>query len=263
MESDKIMESLKKFWERLRSFDIVTWFRKIRTVSFVEVGRNIRHWVIRNRNNVFIGAGIVVVLLIGAVIYTQQQGKKNEEANYIFTIGINSYNQAIMKRDSKPDEQQKMLTQAMQAFNQVQAQYAASPVSKEALYYIGNCLYASGNYQEAANRFEDFVKKYPRSYLAPFALESAGNCYEQAGDLAKAMDYYGRVKDKYPRSSVAGRSGINIGRCKEMNNDFKGAYESYQSTLAFAPNTQWAQQARLRLSFLESKFQMLSGQQKQ
>jgi len=255
----KIKEYSQKVIQWFREFKFRKLFDEIRSMNWVELGHDIRHWVQRNRNNVFIALGVIAALLIGLAVYGQNREKKSDEAMNYLDNGLNSYNRAIQARDATPEDRKNELSRALQIFQLVMNQYASTPAYGDALFYMGNALFASGNYNEAVQRFQDYLKKFPKRYLAPYAVESTGYCYEQLGDLAKAADYYNRVKKMFPDSSIASRVGINIGRLAELQGNIKAAAESYQSVMNTAPNTKWGQQARLRLAFLEAKFQYMSS----
>jgi len=265
---------MEEFLAKVREYyaKVVVWFREfnirkvvdeIRSMNWIELGHDIRHWIQKNRNNVLVGLGVVAALIIGLAWYANRQEQKNDEAANTLHNGLNSYNRALQARELTPEERKNELTRALQIFQYTLNQFPGSVVYSDALFYMGNGLYASGNYNEASQRFQEYLKKFPKRYLAANAVESIGYCYEQLGDLAKASEFYNKVRQLYPDSSIASRVGVNLGRLAEMQGNLKSAVENYQSVVNTSPNTAWGRQARLRLAFLEAKFQYFNPQQAQ
>jgi len=264
---DELIAKAREYYEKALAWLKGLNFRKviaeIRTMNWVELGRDIRHWVQKNRNNVLIGLGIVAAVVIGLIWYGKTQTTKNDEAASYLNNGLNSYNRALQARDITPEDRKNEMTRALQLFQYVIRQYPGAEVVSDAVFYMGNGFFASGNYNESLQQYQDYLRKYPRRYMAPFAVESIGYCYEQLGDTAKASDFYKKVRQLYPDSPIAGRVGINLGRLAELQRDDKSAFESYQSVVNTYPNTKWGQSARLRMAYLESKYQYMSQQQGQ
>ena len=250
---------LKKIIENVRQFDIGHAFNKIKQLSLIDVMHIVRHWVLNNTKNILIALAFVGAGVIGLIIYAGHMKSVNEEALRFFTSALNSYNYALRSKDVSPEDQKKYLQRALGLWQQVLAKYPTTSAAADALFYFGNGLYVSQNYDQAIQKFEEYVKKYPKKYLAPYALENIGFCYEQKSDFKNAVKYYDLLKEKYPRSSIAGKSGLDKGRCYEALNDWNKAAESYRSVLTYAPNSVWARDAQIRLGFLESKFKYMSA----
>ena len=78
-----------------------------------------------------------------------------------------------------------------------------SPLSPNAVYWIGECYAAMGKSQEAVNKFQELLTKYPNSNKRPTALYKMGVIYEEAGDTKTAVYYYNKVINDYPNSPEA------------------------------------------------------------
>lgn len=78
-----------------------------------------------------------------------------------------------------------------------------SPLSPNAVYWIGECYAAMGKSQEAVNKFQELLNKYPNSNKRPTALYKMGVIYEETGDKKSAVYYYNKVITEYPNSSEA------------------------------------------------------------
>jgi len=78
-----------------------------------------------------------------------------------------------------------------------------SPLSPNAVYWIGECFAALGKSQEAVNKFQELLNKFPNSNKRPTALYKIGVIYEEAGDKKSAVYYYNKVITDYPNSAEA------------------------------------------------------------
>ncbi len=79
-----------------------------------------------------------------------------------------------------------------------------SPLSDNALYWVGECNYAMGKRQAAVDIFNELVNKYPESNKKPTSLYKIGIIYEEAKELKIAKKYFERVIKEFPNSPEAG-----------------------------------------------------------
>ena len=78
-----------------------------------------------------------------------------------------------------------------------------SPLSDNALYWIGESHAAMGKNQSAVDTFRDLIERYPESTKRPTALYKIAIIYEQAGDQKTAARYYQQIITDYPNSPEA------------------------------------------------------------
>jgi len=78
-----------------------------------------------------------------------------------------------------------------------------SPLSDNALYWIGECYYSLGKRQDAVDTFNELLTKYPQSNKRSTALFKIGIIYEEAKELKTARTYFERILKEYPNSPEA------------------------------------------------------------
>lgn len=78
-----------------------------------------------------------------------------------------------------------------------------SPLSDNALYWIGESYAAMGKNQNAVDTFRDLIERYPESTKRPTALYKIAIIYEQTGDAKTAAHYYNQIIKDYPNSPEA------------------------------------------------------------
>ena len=76
--------------------------------------------------------------------------------------------------------------------------HAHSMLAGNAQYWIGECEYRLGRYQDALTSFYNLVSYYPLSSKLPASTLKIGQIYTKLGDKEKARMMYERVLDQYP-----------------------------------------------------------------
>ncbi len=79
------------------------------------------------------------------------------------------------------------------------------PLAANATYWRGECFFAEGNFDRAAEHFEGMIARFPQGAKASDALFKLGVIQEKKGDKAKARTYWDRLKVGFPTSLAAKR----------------------------------------------------------
>jgi tol-pal system protein YbgF len=79
------------------------------------------------------------------------------------------------------------------------------PYADNAMYWRGECYFALGDYNRAAEQFDGVLNRFPAGNKAPDALLKLGMCAARAGDSARARDLFSRLARDYPQSAAARR----------------------------------------------------------
>ncbi|GAB4331041.1 MAG: hypothetical protein Kow0037_07380 [Calditrichia bacterium] len=94
---------------------------------------------------------------------------------------------------------------ALKVFEQLIAQDVENDYSDNAQYWIGECLFALGRYQDAIIAFEK-VFTYRFSNKNDYAQFKIGQCYFKLGDKQRARLEFQQFLDNYPKSELIGRA---------------------------------------------------------
>lgn len=78
-----------------------------------------------------------------------------------------------------------------------------STLAANAQYWIGECQYRMGRYQDALKSFHDVISQYPLSPKLAASTLKLGQTYTKLRDLETARLMFDRVVDEYPDSSEA------------------------------------------------------------
>jgi tol-pal system protein YbgF len=76
------------------------------------------------------------------------------------------------------------------------------PYAENAMYWRGECFYASGDYARAAEQFEGMNARFPYGNKAPDALLKLGMSQKRLGNEAQAQKTFGELRDRYPKSEA-------------------------------------------------------------
>ncbi|EFL50229.1 tol-pal system protein YbgF [Solidesulfovibrio fructosivorans JJ]] len=93
---------------------------------------------------------------------------------------------------------------AKAAFEQFLAANPKSPLAPNALYWVGEGAFSSGDYKTAIGDFEKVAKGWPGHSKAADALYKMAMAQEKTGDTAEARASYERYLKDYPNAELAG-----------------------------------------------------------
>ena len=82
-------------------------------------------------------------------------------------------------------------------------EYPQGVYAANAEYWIGEGLYAQGNYQQALNQFRKVDASYPQHHKNADALLKTGMCLSRLGDKTAAAEAYKQLLARFPNSEAA------------------------------------------------------------
>jgi tol-pal system protein YbgF len=97
----------------------------------------------------------------------------------------------------------KQQVKALQAFTAFLVRYPDHPYSENAMYWRGECFYATGAFPRAVEQFEGLIARFPYGNKTADALLKLGLAQEKVGDKEQAQKAFAELKDRYPKSEAA------------------------------------------------------------
>ncbi len=94
--------------------------------------------------------------------------------------------------------------EAKAAFDQFLAAHPRSPLAPNALYWVGEGAFASGDYRTAIDDFDKVAKGWPGHHKAADSLYKMAAAQEKSGDIAGARATLERYLKDYPNAELAG-----------------------------------------------------------
>jgi tol-pal system protein YbgF len=94
-------------------------------------------------------------------------------------------------------------TEAISGFESYLQVTPDSPLSDNALYWIGESYAAMGKSQSAVASFQALMTRFPDSNKRSTALYKIAIIYEETGDTKTAKYYYSKITKDFPNSAEA------------------------------------------------------------
>jgi tetratricopeptide (TPR) repeat protein len=201
--------------------------RQIKEDKFVTGLLKTQDYFNRYRSQILIAAiGVVLIAIVVVVLITN--------ANKSAIVAENQYGDASMairgyfntleydaNQDGMPDgnldSATVILNDARADFQQVYSKHGGSPMAKFAAFYLGSISFKLGNFQDAENYYNAFLKKYHinKNFEAAAKMGLAG-CKESLRDFEAAGTMYLEIATKYPnfpqKIDALKKASINLAR---------------------------------------------------
>ena len=123
--------------------------------------------------------------------------------------------------------------------------------SDENFYNQAYSLFTLGKYEDAKNKFEEFIKKFPNSKLIPNAYYWLGECYFKLKNYEKAIINYDEIINKYPKSSKVPAALLKEGIAFMRIGENDGAKIIFLKILQDYPHSPQAKYAKIYLKKLK------------
>lgn len=111
----------------------------------------------------------------------------------IYTSGVDLFNEAEY-------------SQALDAMNRFVATGPQPDYMDNALYWMGECLYGLGRYDEALGFFQRVVSEYPDGNKVPDSLLKEALTHERLSNLSRAHEILTTLVETYPTTDAAERA---------------------------------------------------------
>ncbi len=111
------------------------------------------------------------------------------------------------------DYQRQNYSLARTGFEEYLRLFPETDLADNAQYWVGECFYAEGKYEDASKAFKMVITRYPTGNKVPRAMLKAGHALLQMGDKEGAGSMFQQVIDSYPLSSEADQAK---GRLKKL-----------------------------------------------
>ncbi|MFH1823873.1 MAG: tetratricopeptide repeat protein [Candidatus Firestonebacteria bacterium] len=122
--------------------------------------------------------------------------------------------------------------------------YPGSKYIGEVIYYLGNCYYKIGRFDEAVKQYEEAKKKKMIDVLKQSVYVSLACAYEEKKDFSKAISTYEELLKKFPDYYAKDEVLINTARNLKLMGKISEAKEKYKEVVNKFPKSPWIELAR-------------------
>jgi soluble lytic murein transglycosylase len=140
---------------------------------------------------------------------------------------------------------------AVQTYTDFVANYPASSLAPEALWWAGNIRLWAGAYEGAEPLFTQLAADYPANEYAPTALYRAALCRYLVGDYEQAVGAWQGYSDDYPAAELAAGAHFWRGRAYLDAGQTLSATQAFSQSVAAGPLDYYSQRALDYLADLE------------
>jgi hypothetical protein len=217
-------------------------------------------WLVAHRDEVRIGAGVVVVLLAAAGAFAYFQGQRAREADRAFRDALTTFEAPVAAEIApgaeRPSGQifatsEDKYKTAAAAFEGVERRFGSSVTGLRAKYYAALSRIELGQHSEAEKALKEIQARGAglEPDLARLALASL---YRRSGQVDKAVEAY-RALATNPSASVP-RDFALLGAAQSLEDAkrWAEARAAYRQLVEEFPASVYAAEARSRAEYLQS-----------
>jgi len=202
-------------------------------------------WFVREKRKVVLAVVGGLVIVAGLVAgYWWYQERQEEEASRILAGAFTAV------RGEQPGSSPN-LDGASKRFRDVVQQYPRTRSAEEAFIALGDLQYAANKIDEALGTFSEYLSAFPRGRFRVMAGLGKAYAQEAKGDLQGGVQTLSELLDRYKDDPLAGEAYLSLARLYEGLKKTDDAMRIYGQVTERYGQSQWAQRALQRMSFLK------------
>ena len=200
------------------------------------------------KKQVLIAASVLLALLVIAGVYSIIRSADERKASPLLAAAYEVYSPSGA---SAPDYRK-----ALELFRGVQKKYSGTMSAAIAQYYVGNCLAALGQPDDAIKEYQFFVSKYAgEKYLLGLVYQRMGYVYNALGKQAEAIKAFEQAE----AVGGPGVATIELARLYETSGNTSEAEKKYKLAQEKLGGTTWGIEAMGKVQVIKSSPQPAAG----
>ena len=215
-------------------------------------------WVAAHRDEVRIGAGVVVVLLAAAGAVGYFQGQRAREADQAFRDALTTFEAPVASElaagADRPAGQvfataEEKYKTAAAAFEGVERRFGASKTGRRAKYYAALSRLELAQYPEAEKALKE-VQSQDAGLDAELARVALANLYRRSGQVDKAVEAYRGLATNPAANVPRDFALLSAAQTLEDAKRWAEARAAYRQVFEEFPASVYASEARARAEYL-------------
>jgi hypothetical protein len=217
-------------------------------------------WVAGHRDEVRIGAGVVVVLLAAAGAVGYFQGQRAREADQAFRDALTTFEAPVASElaagADRPTGQvfataEEKYKTAAAAFEGVERRFGSSKTGLRAKYYAALSRLELAQYPEAEKGLKE-VQSQGAGLEAELARVALANLYRRSGQVDKAVEAYRGLATNPAANVPRDFALLSAAQTLEDAKRWAEARAAYRQVFEEFPASVYAPEARTRAEYLQS-----------
>jgi hypothetical protein len=217
-------------------------------------------WAIAHRDEIRIGAGVVVVLLAAAGALAYFQGQRAREADRAFRDALTTFEAPVTSEIAagadRPSGQVFATTEekyktAAAAFEGVERRFGSSKAGLRARYYAALSRVELGQYAEAEKALKE-IQALGGGLEPELARLALADLYRRSGQVDKAVEAYRGLATNPTANLPRDFALLNAAQALEEARRWPEARAAYRQVFEDFPASVFAAQARERVEYLQT-----------
>jgi len=213
-------------------------------------------FVIKNRVQLAIAAGIIVLAaIVSGVFYTNYQNSL-ENSDTMYEQAVNIYN--YLDSTTNSDQAASLMQSARNSLNLLSQEYPKSVAAARARLLLGRTYFMDyqQGHQDSLNMALSFYnavcEEAPSDYYRTLGLIGRATCYEEKKDYADASADYQLIATRYSSQGFTPMALIGLARIDELLDpgNISKAVALYKKVTDEYTNSLWTMYAKGRIYFL-------------
>jgi tetratricopeptide (TPR) repeat protein len=161
---------------------------------------------------------VIAAVIIGSVMLYQNKARKSREQAFT----------------------QLSVAGSAAQLNEIVRQFPSSKAAELAAFMGARAQYDAGNYAEAAQSYDDFLKNHPKHFLSPAAKLGRIHCQEAVGQVDEALSAFRQfAKDNPSETALVTVARLGEARCLRQLGKLQDAVAIYETLLLQLPKSEW------------------------
>ena len=199
----------------------------------------------KNVTRISVAVLIIFFLSYGWFYYSRE---KEKDASHFFY-----QTEQLYKRSKGNQADKEQYNIALGRFEKILKEYSGTSSSVRALFYVGDCYYHLGDYDNAIDYYTKFINESRKGdYLRCFAFEGLGYCYEEKGNYEQALERFSKSMEESASIGIEGLIHLNIARSYEALNDRDNALKFYKKVADEQSNSIFSELAQDKINTLKN-----------
>jgi TolA-binding protein len=210
------------------------------------------NWAKSHQEMIFIAGIVAILLAAGIPYYLYSQRKADQDAQNMLNLGQYYQHAQVDPKNGPFKTELEKDQQALQTFQRITTDFAGTPTSKIARYYLAKNQYVLGQYQQAYSSFDAASQELKGTPLSDEAFLGKVLCLEDQNQLPQATTLLESFLKDHSDSFIAPELQLNLSDLYMKAKNKQKAVDELKLVIKNNSDSDWGKEASRRLESLNS-----------